>query len=351
MNSINLTQYVASVFKNIATKFTNAEVASGKEEIINVNQLLEYIDSNREMHRNMVETLSSIKDFDRSTWLSDKVPNAASGENECLAAYHVYLKSLNNKASRDEAKSPFTAIIAVNKTYGDAMLRLSEFIKSEYDGADIKSENLRVSTAAIMGLIGSSEITIKYTSSLFTSFVKLGASGRNSAFADNPKYRNDFMAKYAVSMGEITNGVYDSNMKLDIFDIVTKMRKRNGDMRITPAMFGASSFMTNDLLKAILNIIGTTVFIFFGFITIVFDVLTSGNLGLSFSQWLAANYEQRKETREWMRQHVALLRMELEGINPDDPRYRKLEQVIAAYDERITEYDYQIAKYERELDE
>lgn len=52
--------------------------------------------------------------------------------------------------------------------------------------------------------------------------------------------------------------------------------------------------------------------------------------------------------RAWMQQHVAMLRMDLEQMDPTSPEYIRLQKVIESYDAEITDYDKKIAKYEEE---
>ena len=55
-----------------------------------------------------------------------------------------------------------------------------------------------------------------------------------------------------------------------------------------------------------------------------------------------------KEIKEWLENHVALLRLDLEDPNKNSAEKAKLIKIIKAYDEKIAEYDERIRKFEEE---
>jgi hypothetical protein len=57
-------------------------------------------------------------------------------------------------------------------------------------------------------------------------------------------------------------------------------------------------------------------------------------------------YTKAKKEKEWMEAHVALLKLQLQGVDPNSDEYRKQVQIIESYNEMIAELDQKIAQYE-----
>ena len=49
-----------------------------------------------------------------------------------------------------------------------------------------------------------------------------------------------------------------------------------------------------------------------------------------------------------MEQHVSLLQMDLNNMDPTSPEYQRTVSIINAYDAKITEYDEKIIEFEQE---
>ena len=49
--------------------------------------------------------------------------------------------------------------------------------------------------------------------------------------------------------------------------------------------------------------------------------------------------------KEWMESHVALLKLQLQNVDPNSDEYRKQVKIIAAYDEMIAGLDQKIDAY------
>ena len=57
-------------------------------------------------------------------------------------------------------------------------------------------------------------------------------------------------------------------------------------------------------------------------------------------------YQSNIKEKEYIESHVALLKMELDGVNPDTPEYQHHVKVIDAYNKMLSELDEKISKYE-----
>ena len=68
-------------------------------------------------------------------------------------------------------------------------------------------------------------------------------------------------------------------------------------------------------------------------------------LGEQYNLYKQARYMKQSKEKEYLESHVALLRMELAGVDPNTDEYRKRTKTIQAYDNMIAQLDQKMADY------
>ena len=69
---------------------------------------------------------------------------------------------------------------------------------------------------------------------------------------------------------------------------------------------------------------------------------------IAFDDFKRHKYEKQKEEKAWLEQHVAMLKMELDGVDKTSPEYIKISKIIEAYDSKISDYDKKINEFEEQ---
>lgn len=342
MAKLNFSDMVSTAFKAVTDIFSRQPA----DAELDVQTLRDLLEANRQAHKELSTTLASVFTVANARWFEDKMTSIADNASFALTSYSLYQNNLNSAAHRDEAKTPFLSLATVNEVYYDAIGRVLDFIKVEYGNNNIPLNEVKVSAIAMAGILGSSDIILRYTNYIFTSLIK-AAVNASAPDLETPKYREEFIEKHTVDMANLVNAVYDSRKRIDIRAITEALRKRDGDVvlhnGITTDNFAAASVVP------VLVTAGGVMAFLYAYATHIYKLLGNGGAGILSAKAINDKYDALKEQREWMARHVALLRLEMEGTNPDDPRYRELVKIIEAYDERITACDYRIAKYEQEL--
>ena len=73
-----------------------------------------------------------------------------------------------------------------------------------------------------------------------------------------------------------------------------------------------------------------------------------GRMLESWDEYQHTKYLERKATKEWMENQQSLLMMQLQGIDPDDPEYLRLQKIIQSYEDKIAAYERKLREYEEE---
>lgn len=315
---------------------------------IDISSLKDKIADNLKMHNELAGIISSLDRKTRESWIKDRLVSQLREDNSGIAtAYNTYVKALSDKAATTESRLPLESLAELNRVFVTQLRKISDFLNVDLSGSDtIKLEDVRISTILITGVYGSSNVVIQFTSYLLSSLIYLTV-GSNAGY-DLPKYRINFLNENAKDVASICTDGLRSNTSLDVVAKIKSIRTKDGDLRISSNLFSHGE--TLGVIDTIFMYLATFAQYLSLYILPTLRTLFTGGFATMANQKLADAYESRKETLEWLRRHTALLRLELDGTDPNDPRYNQLVKIIKAYDERITEYDRANAEYERELD-
>lgn len=162
----------------------------------------------------------------------------------------------------------------------------------------------------------------------------------NGSTSSIPRYRDVFMKENVTKVTMITNKVVEHKGEYEFLNNIRKLRSKGADLILGAngsfsfTNFVNRGFYTPDILDTLLSAISCLN---------IFSAV--GNL---IDDYKIDRNNRNKEIKEWLENHVALLRMDLEDPNKDSKEKAKLLQIIKAYDEKIAEYDERIKKFEEE---
>lgn len=316
---------------------------------IDVSALKDKIADNLKMHNELAGIIAGLDHKTRESWIKDRLVSQLREDNSGIAeAYNIYVKSLSDKAASIEARLPLESLAELNRAFVTNLRKIADFLNTDLAGSTvIKMEDVRISTVLITGVYGSSNVVIQFTSYMLASLIFL-TLGNNAGY-ELPKYRIKFLTENAKDVAAICTDGLRSNTSLDVVAKIKSIRTKDGDLRVTSNLFSHGE--TLGIIDTIFAYLATFAQYLSLYIIPAFKKILAGGLATAYNQMRADAYEERKETLEWLRRHTALLRLELDGTDPNDPRYNQLVKIIKAYDERITEYDRANAEYEKELDD
>jgi hypothetical protein len=209
---------------------------------------------------------------------------------------------------------------------------IAEFDKI-FDNREIRISNVTLGQYAVFGMIDQANIFSKFVSYLLDMISHEVLAGGDGEELDNiPQYKPVFIAKhnkmvynlaislktgylnYLTSISKVVKSA--SNVKL-----INEAGQSNVGM-IDPDEHSSNLFIRNATFNPFF-FIGET------------WVLIKHSL-----------YQRTVKEREYLESHIAVLRLQLDGVDPDSPEYQHHVKVINAYNKMLTALDEKIAKYE-----
>ena len=342
MSLTNISAFVSGVRDKI-----EAARAANKLRAMDKKDVRDLIATNISFHESVVSILSAgdvaTKAKPNATvnqiWnkLREEVtPKLAKSNTVAKDVLKVYQKQLRAKAAQAEAKSFLLSLLQANQFLIEIMQEIDKKFDTVVDTESITLYNVRFSYIATLGIIKQSELVGNFTAYLITYLINVNRGTENNI----PKYRLVYLMSHVNEVAEIVSELLGRNGKYSFVDDIVQLRKRFQDIEFNSAtnirgFDGSLLSIPGTLLNWIYNLIPLIGSLFTGLID-------------DFDEWKLNKYEEKKEMKEWMQQHVAMLRMDLDGVDKTSPEYIRLTKVIEAYDAKITEYDKEILKFEEE---
>jgi len=252
---------------------------------------------------------------------------------QSLIVYNSYVSKLRDNAKVDESKLIFESCAFVNNKFINVLVDLDKQLDELFQNDSINFNNTKLSHVVVFGVIEESSIFSEFCFYLFNGIIHDITGELNTL----PLYRFNYLNDNVQIVANITNRMYTNVGAGSYMTCINNMKKENTNLLLVDENNNANT----QFLKANALNINTKNLVMSGFI--------GKNLFRWFGEMLAnrthEKYKKLEQEKEWMEAQVALLRLDLDDVNPDDKQYRKLVKVIEAYDDLITKADKKINSY------
>ena len=274
---------------------------------------------------------------------------AFSTQDRVVLADHIY-KASNNKANvacnayvsvakaigRNDLRSAFTSFIYITDHYINALKTIDRNTANIFKNKAITIYNTKLSQVAIIGLVEEAETFVDFTVYLIDNIsYEICEHDGVKELPTPQKYRIMKIEKFLPEYTQICKNRISSNAAVITKEIEQVQNKQDIDLIqedntvntgfIRPEQF---SPITRNLIQT-----GARKFIIFRW------------LGEQWNIIKHSRYLKAKKEKEWLESHVALLKLQLQNVDPNSPEYRKQVKIIAAYDEMIAGIDQKINHY------
>lgn len=295
------------------------------------------MNENIKLHQQIANVMAYGEARDIEKWMRERVkPTLAKNTTGFKDLYTNFVKQLRGKASSEESKHPMGALAKANEDFAKILTEIVSNIDQLMEEEAVDVFNVRITHIAALGIIRQSDIICNFSVYFYQAMVKAASHELSTIPGYRVKYLNDNMSNAAT----YTNNILDKKGPYTFLQEVRTVRSRAGDV-----VLGATGIFS-------LMPVQTLNFYMPNFIEMVLSALSYLNIfRIAMDAWddyCIAKYQRNKETKEWLEAHVALLRMELNEMDPTSPEYIKTQNIIQAYDDKIADYDKEIMSFEQD---
>lgn len=283
-----------------------------------------------------VDILSGEKElWDKTaTFCMNYLPKSSSPAKDVVKNY---LKQLKGKAAVAESKGFLLSLLQADMLQLELLNEASNKFNTLIQDDSITLYNTRVSIYLFIYYLQQAELLSNFTNYLVTFIVQAIRHHEN----DIPKYRIIYLTDHVETVAGIVSDILSNSNKYSIVESIKTLRNRFEDIELNSETnmrrFNADAFMSMgalvfDGIKALFKWVPK----------LIYDPL------VAFDDYKRHKYEKQKEEKAWLEQHVAMLKMELDGVDKTSPEYIKTSKIIEAYDSKISDYDKKINEFEEQ---
>jgi len=253
--------------------------------------------------------------------------------NKAATVYKQFRGKLTKKAADLESTAVFGSILYVSKEFDEILADIEDNIDNLFQNKNITIANTRVSHLVVFGAIRDFREFVKFGRALFGA-ITTELSGELGSTA---KFRMNAISDHQGVVNTI-NRVCRGEGACSYLPAINKLSQSGSDLLL---MSGNKSFFTDFLparaftkTSAALAISGIYSLNLFRFI------------GEAWNLYQAKKGRLRELDRDWMESRVALIKLDLMGVDHNDPQYLKLIKIIDNYEGMINKLNQEIAKLE-----
>lgn len=247
-----------------------------------------------------------------------------------------YLKQLKGKASLAESKGFLLSLLQADMLQLELLNEASNKFNTLIQDDSITLYNTRVSIYLFIYYLQQAELLSNFTNYLVTFIVQAIRHHEN----DIPKYRIVYLTDHVEAVAGIVSDILNNSNKYNIVESIKTLRNRFEDIELNSET--NMRRLDIDVLSMSNLLVGGIKALFKWVPKLIYDPL------IAFDDYKRHKYEKQKEEKAWLEQHVAMLKMELDGVDKTSPEYIKTSKIIEAYDSKISDYDKKINEFEEQ---
>lgn len=283
-----------------------------------------------------VDILSGEKELwnKTATFCMNYLPKSSSPARDVVKNY---LKQLKGKASLSESKGFLLSLLQADMLQLELLNEASNKFNTLIQDDSITLYDTRVSIYLFIYYLQQAELLSNFTNYLVTFIVQSIRHHEN----DIPKYRIVYLTDHVEAVAGIVSDILSNSNKYNIVESIKTLRNRFEDIELNSETnmrhFNIDAFVSMGEL-----VFGGIKALFKWVPKLIYDPL------IAFDDYKRHKYEKQKEEKAWLEQHVAMLKMELDGVDKTSPEYIKTSKIIEAYDSKISDYDKKINEFEEQ---
>lgn len=241
-------------------------------------------------------------------------------------------KNLSGKA---KALGFFKSMIITTNSLITTLSDLQKHTKEIFgDKKGIMVGDIQMSHGLLLGMINTAMIYVDFMMFIVAIFSHVISKSKRPII---PKYMTDRVATNGDICISLINKIVNSPTGMSVLSIIMNMKRKGTDFKM------ASGDAIRQNLDQSAAESGTIIF------AVLYKALGFLNaIGNYFIDFRHTWYEMMKERKKWLENHVANIKMSLEGMDKNDPAYVKTLGIIAYYEDKIASYDKKLNEYYNE---
>ncbi len=326
---------MANILSTVADYLANKVGDTLKLRSLRKSDVELLLDNNIRDHEKIENILDLMNDAEMKRWMKEKVqPNLKSANSKLKDTYNKYFAGLSGKALSEERSRPFGALKETNHKYIKILKEIRKNIDHIIETESMTIFECRMSHLNVLGIMRQSNIVLNYTVYLYTFLVKV-ASGHVGLI---PRYREEYILKHHNDVVKTVNNVLNKDANYSFLREVDTLRSRNADL-----VLGATGRFDFHNLAVISNY---NISFLDNLLTALSCLNIFGAAMDAYDDYVLTNHQRDVEMKEWLENHISLMKMDLDGMDHSSPEYKKTLDIIESYESKLSDLQKDIDEFE-----
>lgn len=313
---------------NTEIKFKTLTHASIRKQIEDTQMLLKMVDSSwSELPTSKLESL-----YDRARLRLKSEPALTKSLGSLTTSFIIDMPGMLK--GRANGLGVIKAIAESNKIINRLMVDLEDNLsKIALDDKGIIINDVKVSHGMFLGVLQASKVFAEFNCYFLAVLGHITTT--KTGVIDMPRYMSGYIGDHGSQYINLVNHLCNVSVRYSIINEITGIREKGLDFK-----FGIRA--DNAHVRGIFSVLGVDN-IFLTFFSLFIRPIAL--IGEVYVDMRHSYYQSIKEKKKWLESHVALIKMETEGVDPNSAEYVKIQKVISFYEDRISELDKKVQTY------
>lgn len=190
----------------------------------------------------------------------------------------------------------------------------------------------QMSHGIFFGVLSASKMFAEFNGYLLASLGHIAFS--KTGKVEVPKYILLYLVENGKNYIDLINQLCNATGKFSVINDITNIKNTGLDFKFAE--------MAHVQTRQIFSVLGIENIFLTIFSLLIRPIALIGEVYVDMRH---LHYENIKEKKKWLESHVAIIKMEHEGLDSNDPKYLKVQKMIGYYEDKISEYDKKIQSY------
>ena len=288
-------------------------------------------------HNVVISIFDKLESSSNTPSLMNSIRKNLKDKTTVVPVYNKYMNALSGRAKIIEEKSQLLTIKRTNVILVELLKELNKNIDELIKTKSLNIHNTKISHVMVLGILEESKICAQY-SILLTNMV---LNSNIKVITNPPKYKTEYLKDNNKRVATTVSNIF---MKTGIFNFLTNIK--NLKSTNTDVLLLNDDDQSN--LEYVANNSNGTSGEVSRLVALPLLLNPFRWFGILFARASRSRYEKNVESKEWLEAQIQLLKLQLDGVPPDDKRAIQLQKIIKAYEDMLSKRNRDIAKYQEQ---
>lgn len=241
----------------------------------------------------------------------------------------------SNLKNRANHLGVIKSIDEANKIIARLMTELEDNVDKiiSDDNKGIIINDVKLSHGLFLGVLQSSKMFAEFNC-YFLAIMGHILTSKNGVIT-LPRYVVDYISSNGAQYLQLINHVCNVSGRYSVINEITHVKEKGLDFKFGVAADGVH-------VRQIFSTLGIENIFLSIFSLFIRPIALIGEVYVDMRH---SYYQGVKEKKKWLESHTALIKMELEGVDPNSPKYVETQKMITYYEDKIAELDKKVQSY------